>query len=98
MRTITYAVDLDTGQVWSRLEADPSVKEQKLAVPVLEYDKIGEGGDFTKPLTYCLERMSITALIHARLKWTRKVPVEIKNQHRRFWGLKPLPISEEQRQ
>ena len=98
MKTITYAIDLDTGQVWSRLEGDPSVGDQKIAVPVLQYDKIGEGGDFSKPLTYRPERMDVTALIHARLRWTRKVPVQIRNQHRRFWGLKPLPTSEEQRQ
>lgn len=88
-----YGVDRDTGQVWSRLEGDPSVGDRKIAVPVLEYDKIGEGGDFSKPLTYRLERMDITALTHARLRWTRKVPTAIKNVHREFWGLKPLPVS-----
>ena len=24
------------------------------------------------------------------LKWTRKIPVEIKNIHRKFWGFAPL--------
>lgn len=93
MRTITYAIDLDTGQVWSRLEGDPGVGDRKIAVPVLEYDKIGEGGDFSKPLTDRLERIDVTALVHARLRWTRKVPVQTKSQHRRFWGLKPLTVS-----
>lgn len=96
MKTITYAVDLDTGQVWSRLEGDLAVGDQKIAVPILEYDKIGEGGDFTRPFIYYLERMDTTALIHARLRWTRKVPLEIRNQHRQFWGLKPLCVKRDQ--
>jgi len=91
MRHLMYAVDLDTGEVWSRLEGDPAVADMKVAVPVLEYEKIGEGGDFTKPLTYHLERMSITALIHARLRWTRKVPLAVRNLHREFWGMSGLP-------
>lgn len=93
MKTITYAVDQDTGQVWSRLEGDPSVGSEKIAVPVLDYLAIGRDGDFSAPLTYNLERMGIEALIGSCLRWTRKIPTEIKNAHRRFWGMKPLRVS-----
>lgn len=96
MKHLMYAVDLDTGQVWSRLEGDPAIGNLKIAVPILEYHKIGEGGDFSQPFTYRLERMGVTALIHARLRWTRKVPVETKNTHRRFWGLSELPVRPEE--
>jgi hypothetical protein len=47
-------------------------------------------------LTYRLGRMDITALIHARLRWSRKVPLAVKNLHREFWGIKPLPVSGDQ--
>lgn len=59
-------------------------------MPILQYHKIGENGDFTQPLTYRLEGMSIMALVHARLRWTRKIPLDAKNLHREFWGLQPL--------
>lgn len=84
-----YGVD-DSGLVWSRVTDAPAMGAQCVAVPVLEYEKIGQGGDFSKPLTYRLERMDITALIHAPLRWTRKIPLHIKNVHRQFWGMKPL--------
>lgn len=96
MKHLMFAVDLDTGQVWSRLEGDPAVGSLRIAVPVLEYDKIGEGGDFSHPLTYRLERMEVTALIHARLRWTRKIPVETKNLHRGFWGMSELPARQKE--
>lgn len=95
MKTITYGIDLDTGLVFSRLEGDPTVGDMKIAVPVLQYERIGENGDFTKPLEYRLERMSTTALIHARLRWTRKIPLDAKNLHREFWGLQPLKPARE---
>lgn len=96
MKRLMYAVDLDTGQVLSRLEGDREIGNLRVAVPLLEYDKIGEGGDFSQPFTYRLERMGVMALIHARLRWTRKVPVETKNIHRRFWGLSELPVRPEE--
>jgi len=96
MKHLMFAIDLDTGQVWSRLEGDPTVGSLRIAVPLLEYEKIGEGGDFCQPFTHHLERMDITALIHARLRWTRKVPLEAKNLHREFWGMKPLSVSGDQ--
>jgi hypothetical protein len=91
MKHLMYAIDLDTGRVWSRLEGDRAVTNLKIAVPVLQYGQIGEGGDFTQPLTYNLETMDVSALIHARLLWTRKIPLTEKNLHRQFWGMPKLP-------
>lgn len=84
-RNIQYAIHQDDGVVWSRVG-------REIAVPVLEYEKIGEGGDFTKPLRWELEAMPMEAGRYdwPRLKWTKKIPVELKNRHRKFWGMKPL--------
>jgi hypothetical protein len=66
----------------------------EVAWPVLQYEKIGEGGDFTKPFEYELEKMPVLSLAHCwqGLKWTKKIPLAIKNRHRVFWGMKPLPV------
>jgi hypothetical protein len=90
MLIITYAVDLQTGQWWSRVEGHTTAGKQKVALPVLDYEAIGVGGDFTKPLTFHLEAMGIEALLHADLRWTRKASVAVKNMHRAFWGMPPL--------
>ncbi len=84
MRVIMYGID-ERGQVWSR------VGDQVMA-PFLDYEKIGEGGDFTAPLTYHYERLLVPecASSLAELRWTKKIPVEIKNKHRAMWGFKPL--------
>lgn len=84
MRTIQYAIALD-GHVYSRVGSE-------VAVPVLDYEKIGEGGDFSKPLKYHLEKLPVFALVGewADLWWTRKIPVQVKNAHREFWGMRPL--------
>ena len=85
MRYLTYCVHKDNGLVYSRMG-------DKLAVPVLQFDRIGKDGDFTKPLEYELERMSVFEISEEwrRLKWTKKIPAQIKNMHRQFWGFKPL--------
>jgi hypothetical protein len=72
------------------VENHPTAGNDKIAIPILDYDRIGEGGDFTGPLTYHLEAMGIDALFHARLKWTRKAPSAVKDMHRAFWGMPPL--------
>ena len=89
-RRIRYATDSETGQVWSQ------VFGEGLAVPILNYEKIGEGGDFSLPLTYTLEKLegvlALSALVEAgdRLTWTRRIPGPIKNEHRELWGMKML--------
>lgn len=86
---IMYGVD-DSGLVWSRVTDAPAMGAQCVAVPVLDYLAIGRDGDFSAPLTYNLERTGIEALIGSCLRWTRKIPLHIKNVHRQFWGMKPL--------
>lgn len=93
-RIITYAVDED-GLVVSRVG-------DELAWPVLDFDAIGKGGDgyepgdFHGPTRVHLEKFSLHGLHsseYARLRWTKKIPIELKNAHREFWGFKPLVSS-----
>ena len=93
--TITYAIDTDTGLWWSRVEGHLTAGQHRIAVPVLNYDEIGAGGDFTQPFTFHLEAMGIEALLRANLRWTRQAPLPVRNLHRGFWGLKPLEASRE---
>ena len=82
-RTIQYYVEEDSGLVVSRVG-------NGFGWPILQYEKIGEGGDFTGPLEYSLEAVSLGSLLGdrtLRLRGTRKVPVGIKNRHREFWGM-----------
>ena len=84
-RIITYAINKDDGIVWSRVGSE-------VAVPVLDFAKIGENGDFTGPMEYNLEKFPVVSIGRewARLKWTKKIPLSLKNKHREFWGMKPL--------
>lgn len=90
-RTIQYAVDLQEGHIISRVGSE-------IAHPVLDFAAIGQGGhgyakgDYRGPTMYPLERMPLSALvgIYHLYRWTRKIPMKIKNRHRKFWGMKPL--------
>lgn len=84
MRNITYAIDLDTGLVISRVGSE-------LAWPILDYDGMLPENNYA--MNYSLEKTSVYSLAGgcwSALKWTRKIPVEIKNIHRRFWGFREL--------
>ena len=91
-RTITYAVDED-GTVYSRVD-------REVAVPVLDFAAIGQGGDgfkpgnFNGPIKHNLQKFALEALYGAwaSLRWTKKIPVGLKNRHRAFWGMKPLAV------
>ena len=85
MRNITYAIDLNTGLVVSRVG-------DELAWPILDYEKMGPENNYT--MNYFSEKMPVfvAGRSWSNLKWTRKIPVEIKNIHRRFWGFKELKI------
>ena len=85
MCNITYAIDLDTGLVISRVGSE-------LAWPILDYEGMGILNNFK--MSCYLEIVPLPILSHCwqNLKWTRKIPVEIKNFHRRFWGFKELKI------
>ncbi|HDY90266.1 MAG TPA: hypothetical protein ENH82_19370 [bacterium] len=80
-RTIQYAIEQETGQVCSQVSGE-------IAIPILNYDCMQPENGYK--LTYRLEKFDIFTTIGMKLKWTRKIPQEIKNQHRKFWGFKPL--------
>lgn len=85
MRTIMYGIDRNTGLVWSRVGSE-------VAVPILQYDKMTPENNFQP--TYELEKMDViqtAGQAYNSVKWTRKIPVELKNRHRKFWGMKELP-------
>jgi len=86
MRNITYAIDLETGLVVSRVGSE-------LAWPILDYEGMLPENNYA--MNYCLEKISVSSVAGyywSLLKWTRKIPLEIKNIHRRFWGFKELKI------
>jgi hypothetical protein len=84
-RIITYAIDDNTGLVVSRVGSE-------LAWPILDYVAMVPDNNFTPK--YRLEVIPVTEITptswHYTLTWTRKVPVEVKNLHRRFWGMSEL--------
>jgi hypothetical protein len=84
MRTIQYGIDRNTGLVWSRIGSE-------VAVPILQYDKMTPKNNF-RP-TYELEKIDVihtAGQAYNSIRWTRKIPIEIKNRHRKFWGMKKL--------
>lgn len=90
-KTIRYAVDTETGMVISRVESE-------IAIPVLQFDKMVPENNFQT--IYELEKMDVIAIAHYwdNYKWTKKIPIEIKNEHRIFWGMKPLKVKNVQEQ
>jgi hypothetical protein len=87
---IRYAVDLDTGEVVSQ-----RMDTLAFAWPILDFEGlIDEHGNATGPPRYTLEEISIResrgCVAYSRLVFTRKIPVEVKNLHRKFWGMKEL--------
>ena len=85
IRIITYGINKNDGLVISRVGSE-------IAIPVLDFEKIGKNGDFTTPAEYHLETFPVLSLgrEYSRYRWTKKVPVRLKNRHRKFWGMKPL--------
>jgi len=61
--------------------------------------KFYEEGYFTGPNSFNLEKVNVLCLtgMWDEFTWTRKVPFEVRQFHRAFWGMKPLrqPKSEE---
>lgn len=87
-RRVEFKLDTQTGQLVSRCGSE-------FAWPILEYEKIGQDGDFSKPLTYKLEKIPVLRI--SAHDWEGLVPIgpgkltpTQKNPHREFWGLKPL--------
>lgn len=82
-RTIGYMID-DAGFVYSRVGSE-------VAVPVLEWDKMIPENQYQT--SYHLEKFSIFDLIGTTVTKTKKIPLRLKNKHRKFWGMKPLKSS-----
>jgi hypothetical protein len=82
-KTIQYAIDTETGLVISRYG-------DEIAFPELQYKDMNSKNKYTAG--YILQKTSVFAVAVAwdYYKWTRKIPVEIKNKHREFWGFKPI--------
>jgi hypothetical protein len=80
MKTITYMIG-GLSFVYSRVGSE-------VAIPMLEYDKMGPENGYAK--FYRLEKGSIFDLGDCDMIRTRKIPLWLKNKHREFWGMKPL--------
>ena len=91
MNRITYAINRRDGFVISRIGSE-------LAWPVYQFSEFGKDGDFTGEIPIALEQLSVYEAVTEwkDLLWTKKIPVEIKNLHRVFWGMKPLPAPNSQ--
>jgi len=75
-------IDAELGEVMSRVGSE-------VAIPVLDFE--GMTPDNGYAMTYNLEKFSVFELRHYnRLIHTRKIPISIKNKHRKFWGMKLL--------
>jgi hypothetical protein len=83
MRTIQYAIDSETGLVWSRVG-------DACAVPVLDFEGMKPENKYE--MAYDLKKIPVLQIAGGwhYLKWTRKIPTKVKNFHRAFWGMKPL--------
>jgi hypothetical protein len=88
-RTITYAIGLDSGYVYSRVG-------DKVALPIIDYKDMGPENNFA--LKYHLEAVPVHEIGREwnSLKWTRKIPTDIKNYHRQFWDMPLLPTPDRQ--
>lgn len=83
MRTITYAKDLGTGYVCSRVG-------DEMCIPIIDFSDMGPEDNFA--IKSHLERIPfLDVVLHVNLLHTRKIPREIKNEHRAFWGMRLLP-------
>jgi hypothetical protein len=78
-RTIQYGIDQDTGLVCSHVLGE-------FAFPVLDFEGMKPENGFKA--VYNLERLK--HIQGARIVWTKKIPVDIKNRHRKYWNMKPL--------
>ena len=85
MNNITYAYD-ESGIVYSFYNGE-------CALPVLDYGGMTPENNFQA--RYNLQRFSIYDVRHTELTRTKKIRVALKNRHRAFWGLKPLPVKEQ---
>jgi hypothetical protein len=78
---LTFTLDMDLGVLiaWNG---------GKVCVPVLEFDKIGENGDFTKPFTFDLQLMDSSVMYGQYYKRVsrNKVPKRMKDIFKRAFA------------
>ena len=81
--TISYMIDPLTNGVWSRVGSE-------IAIPVLQFSEMTPENSYATK--YKLEKFNaVTIAYHIKdTIRTKKVPKEIKNGHRAFWGMKPI--------
>ena len=82
-RTIQYMVDPVMSMVYSRVG-------DELAIPVLDFEGMKPSNNYQ--IFYNLEKfkaLEVAGTIGHVIR-TRKIPLEIKNYHRKFWGMKPI--------
>lgn len=81
-KTIQYMVE-SSGTVWSRVG-------DKVALPVVDYDGMTPENNYR--LDYKLEAFSVfdAGVRLVELTGTRKIPLRLKNFHRKFWGMTPI--------
>jgi hypothetical protein len=80
-KTIEYAINKEDGHIISRVGG-------AVAIPVLEYEQMNIFNGFEAK--YRLEKFNLFSIVstYPAYIWTRKIPVEIKNEHRKFWGMR----------
>ena len=74
---------MPTGQVTSCQGSD-------IFWPILDYNNMTPENGFK--ITYRWEKLPLSSLMPAEwnnLRWTKKIPLELKNFHRQLWGMKP---------
>jgi len=80
-RTIQYMVDKITNTVWSRVGSE-------VAIPVLDFEGMTPENHYETH--YNLVKFDLSVLHSQVLIHTRKIGICIKNEHRKFWGMKPI--------
>ena len=80
-KTILYMIDNETGFVYSQVGSE-------VAIPVLDWE--GMTPENLYRTDYNLEKTSVYDICRSDVIHTRKIPVEVKNIHRKFWGMKPI--------
>jgi hypothetical protein len=88
-RIIQYCIDNDTGYVYSRVGG-------KMAIPIIDFDDMGPEDNFA--IKAHLDFVSAWEVPHHALTYTRKIPVDLKNLHRKFWGMAPVLCPKEEAQ
>lgn len=83
-RTIQYMIDPSVNNlVYSRVGSE-------IAIPVLDFEGMNPNNGYK--MNYNLEKFNIFNLTYDfhNVICTRKIPLKIKNFHRKFWGMKPI--------